>query len=49
MAEIVIDEMGQLPNNITIDEPIPGKTCFDDPIFFEKSNTKGNCSNRKKA
>ena len=40
--------MSQLPNNIAIDEPVPGKTCFNDPIFFEKPDTKRNGRNGEK-
>jgi hypothetical protein len=44
MTKIMIYKMSQLPNNIAIDEPIPGELCFDDPIFFKKAYTKSNGS-----
>ena len=49
MTKIVIDKMSQFPGNISIDKPIPGKTCFEDPIFFKKSYAKSNGCNGEKA
>jgi hypothetical protein len=48
MTKIMIDKMGQFPNNITVDEPIPGKAGFDDPIFFKNSYAKSDSGNREK-
>jgi len=48
MTEIMIYKMSQLPNNVAIDEPIPGKTCFNNTIFFEKTYTKSNGCNGEK-
>jgi hypothetical protein len=48
MTKIVIYKMSQLPDDVAIDEPIPGKPCFNDPIFFEKTYAKRNGRNGEK-
>ena len=35
MTEIMIDEMRELPNDITVNEPVPGECCVDDRVLFE--------------
>jgi hypothetical protein len=48
MTEIVINEMSQLPNDITIDKPVPRKTRLDEPPFFKETYAEGNGGDRKK-
>ena len=34
--------MGQFPNDIAIDQPVPGKTRFDHPPLFKKAYAESN-------
>lgn len=43
MSEIVIDEMSEFPDDVSIDEPVPGETGGEDGVFFEKADAKGDC------
>ena len=40
MTEIMIDEMCELPNDITVNEPVPGESCVDDRVLFEQPDTE---------
>ena len=43
MSEIVINEMGEFPDDVSIDEPVPGEAGGHDGVFFEKADAKGDC------
>jgi hypothetical protein len=49
MAEIMINEMREFPNNIAKYQPIPGKACFYQSVFFKQTNAKRNCGNRQES
>ena len=36
----MIDKMTKFPDNISVDKPVPGEGCFEDGMFFKKSDTK---------
>ena len=46
MTEIMIDEMCELPNDITVNEPVPGESCVDDRVLFEQPDTEYDCGYR---
>jgi hypothetical protein len=50
MTEVVVKEVSELPNNIAIDEPIPGEAGFEYCVRFEQAYTKhNNCNGNKLA
>ena len=45
MAQVVIEEMPQFPNDITVDKPIPCESSLNNCVWFEQTNTKhDNCN-----
>ena len=34
VSEVVIDEMSEFPDDVSIDQPVPGEGCFKRSIFF---------------
>jgi hypothetical protein len=49
VAPVMIEKMPELPNYVTIDKPIPGKTGLKGSQMLEKPNTQGNHSNGNKS
>jgi hypothetical protein len=49
VAPVMIEKMPKLPNNVSIDKPIPGKTGLKRSHMLEKANTKGNHGNGNKS
>jgi hypothetical protein len=43
MRQEMVYEMRKLPDNIPIDQPVPGKAGFEYGIFFKHANTKSYC------
>jgi|TARA_Y100000294_G_scaffold85125_1_gene79777 hypothetical protein len=39
MSEVVVDEMPELPNNVTVDKPIPSHFRLKGCIFLEHADT----------
>lgn len=48
MTKIMIDEMSQFPDDIAIDEPVPGELGGQYGIFFKKADAKGYGGNGNK-
>lgn len=40
MRQVMVYEMGKLPYDVAIDQPIPCKAGFENSILFKKANTK---------
>jgi hypothetical protein len=40
MAEEMINEMPEFPDDITINKPVPGKAGFKDGVFFKEAYAK---------
>jgi len=41
MTEIVIDKMGQFPDDVPIDEPVPFEGGVEGSVLFQETDTKG--------
>ena len=41
MTEIMINEVGEFPDDVAIDEPIPGEVSGQNGVFFKKADAKG--------
>jgi hypothetical protein len=41
MAKIMIDKVCEFPDDVSVDEPVPGEFRFEDGIFFKKADAKG--------
>jgi hypothetical protein len=49
MSQVMINEVREFPCYVTIDEPVPCETCFDDRIFFKNTDAKRDSSDRDKS
>jgi hypothetical protein len=46
MTEVMIDKMSKLPNDVTVNEPVPGESSVDDRVLFEQTDTEYDSSDR---
>jgi hypothetical protein len=44
MGKVMIYKMSQFPDDIAIDEPIPGEACIYNRELFKESDAKSHCS-----
>ena len=48
MSQVMVGKMAQFPDNISINEPVPGKMRLERSVSLKKTNTKSDHSNGNK-
>jgi len=50
MSQVMVGKVAQFPDNISINEPVPGKTCLERGVSLKKTDTiSDHCNGNKPA